>query len=63
MFGIEGDESENSVKKKEALIKYSWLYSIYSFPNIIIPFFGGYFVDRIGVRKGIIIFSCFLLIG
>lgn len=39
------------------------LYSIYSFPNVILPFFGGYLVDMMGVRIGIFIFSLFVTAG
>lgn len=39
------------------------LYSIYSFPNVILPFFGGYFVDMIGVRVGIFLFSLLVTAG
>ena len=30
--------------------KYSLLYAVYAYPNIIFPIFGGVFLDRIGVR-------------
>ena len=30
--------------------KYSLLYSVYSYPNIILPIFGGYLLDLVGVR-------------
>jgi len=43
--------------------KYNLLYSVYSLPNIILPFFGGYLVDRIGVRAAINIFGFILIIG
>lgn len=38
------------------------LQAIYSFPNIILVLVGGYIVDRIGVRKALLIFGviCFL---
>jgi hypothetical protein len=36
---------------------------VYSFPNIILPFFGGVLVDKIGVRFGIFVFSFILIIG
>ena len=36
---------------------------MYSFPNIILPFFGGNLVDKIGVRFGIFIFSFILIVG
>jgi len=39
------------------------LYSIYSFPNVVLPLIGGYLVDFIGVRMCIFIFSCFVCGG
>lgn len=30
--------------------QWSGLYSIYSFPNMILPLFGGIFIDKIGIR-------------
>lgn len=39
------------------------LYSVYSFPNIILPFFGGILVDKIGVRVAILLFSGLLILG
>lgn len=39
------------------------LYSIYSAPNIILPFFGGILIDKIGVRISIFIFSTILIFG
>ncbi|CAG9327828.1 im:7160594_2 [Blepharisma stoltei] len=43
--------------------EFNMLYSVYSFPNVILPLFGGYFIDAIGVRWGIIIFSGFICLG
>jgi len=43
--------------------KYNLLYSVYSFPNIVLPFFGGVFIDRIGARSGFVLFSFLLVIG
>ena len=43
--------------------QFNLLYSVYSFPNIIFPFFGGLIVDRIGVRLAINIFGFILLVG
>jgi MFS family permease len=39
------------------------LYSVYSFPNIILPFFGGILIDKLGVRVAILIFSTVLIAG
>ncbi|CAF0723161.1 unnamed protein product [Brachionus calyciflorus] len=38
--------------------------SLYSWPNIILCFFGGFLIDRVlGVRLGAILFSCFVTVG
>jgi MFS family permease len=42
---------------------YSLLYTVYSVPNVFLPFFGGYFVDRFGVRICLIAFCIFLAVG
>eukprot|EP01087_Luapelamoeba_hula_P018051 TRINITY_DN575_c0_g1_i1.p1 TRINITY_DN575_c0_g1~~TRINITY_DN575_c0_g1_i1.p1 ORF type:complete len:479 (-),score=42.01 TRINITY_DN575_c0_g1_i1:55-1491(-) len=40
------------------------LYSVYSYPNMILCFFGGYIIDRVtGVRWGSILFCGFILLG
>lgn len=43
--------------------QWSGLYSIYSFPNMIMPLLGGIFIDRIGIRMGLILFVIVLTIG
>jgi len=43
--------------------QYNMLYTVYSIPNVILPLFGGLFVDKIGVRWGIFLFSFILIIG
>nr|XP_058971250.1 major facilitator superfamily domain-containing protein 1-like isoform X2 [Pocillopora verrucosa] len=44
--------------------KYVLLYSLYSYPNVVLCFFGGFLLDRVfGVRLGTIIFSLFVLSG
>ena len=42
---------------------YSLLYTVYSIPNVILPFFGGYFVDKFGVRTCIFVFAAFIFCG
>ncbi|GAB5037460.1 transporter belonging to the mfs superfamily [Nannochloropsis oceanica] len=42
---------------------YSLLYTVYSLPNIVLPFFGGIFVDKFGARICLIAFTLFLLAG
>lgn len=42
---------------------FNLLYSLYSMPNIIIPFFGGILIDYLGVRQSIIIFIIITFLG
>ncbi len=42
---------------------YSLLYTIPSFPNIILPFFGGYFVDTLGAYKCMVVFISVIAVG
>ena len=44
-------------------VKYNQLYSIYSYPNIILPLFGGMLIDKIGIRFSLIFFTWFLVVG
>lgn len=39
------------------------LYSLYSFPNIVLPFFGGILITYLGNRTMYFIVGCFLVIG
>uniref|UniRef100_A0A7S4N5T0 Lysosomal dipeptide transporter MFSD1 n=1 Tax=Paramoeba aestuarina TaxID=180227 RepID=A0A7S4N5T0_9EUKA len=40
------------------------LYSVYSYPNVILAFFGGFIIDRVtGVRLGAILFCSLVLAG
>merc|ERR1711935_50552 len=43
--------------------KFNTLYTAYSLPNMVLPFFGGYLVDRYGVRRTLIAFAAFLVAG
>lgn len=44
--------------------QYSLLYSWYSWPNVVLCFFGGYLTDKVfGIRLGAIIFCTIVLIG
>jgi MFS family permease len=42
---------------------FSLLYTVYSVPNIILPFFGGYFTDKFGSRVCLLVFCGFITIG
>ena len=42
---------------------FSLLYTLYAAPNVILPFFGGYFVDKFGVRVCLLVFSSLIAVG
>lgn len=49
-----------TLKESEFMSLYMW----YSWPNVILCFFGGFLIDRVlGVRLGAIIFSSFVTVG
>lgn len=50
-------------KESNYEIYYSLLYTLYSIPNIVLPFFGGYFVDRLGVRLCLLVFASLITTG
>ncbi|EGR30537.1 major facilitator superfamily protein, putative [Ichthyophthirius multifiliis] len=55
----------NQIKKDMSLtnLQFSLLYSVYSLPNIILPLLAGIFIDSLGVRKAIFLFTFILIIG
>jgi len=44
-------------------LKFNLLYSVYSIPNIILPFFGGTIVDKFGAHNSALIFASLTLLG
>ncbi len=56
---------EDDLEKRIPLTTFDYdiLYSVYSFPNIILPFFGGLLIDKIGVRVALIGFAGLLIVG
>lgn len=43
--------------------KWSLLFTVYSAPNVVLPFLGGVFLDKIGVRFGLILFTALVTLG
>jgi MFS family permease len=39
------------------------LYTVYSVPNTVLPLYGGFMVDKIGIRKMLLLFTSLILIG
>lgn len=42
---------------------FSLLYTVYSMPNMVLPILGGIFLDKIGIRSGLLLFTVILTIG
>jgi MFS family permease len=43
--------------------KYNLLYSLYSWPNVVLPFLGGWLSDKLGVRLMTVVFICLCSLG
>lgn len=39
------------------------LYTVYSLPNMVLPVLGGLFLDKIGIRSGLLMFCLILTCG
>ncbi len=57
------DDDSSSSDTNSFAFRYSLLYSVYSFPNTVLPFFGGYFSDRLGVRLMTVVFISLCTVG
>lgn len=44
-------------------LEFNLLYSVYSMPNVILPFAGGYFIDKLGIRGCSLLFSVLVCLG
>lgn len=44
-------------------VNFNLLYSVYSWPNVVLPFLGGYLSDRLGVRLMLLVFLLFITLG
>ncbi|KAI9916067.1 hypothetical protein PsorP6_008468 [Peronosclerospora sorghi] len=53
----------SNIPKSRYEFLFNLLYTLYSIPNILLPFFGGVLVDRYGVRMMLFTFSTAILIG
>jgi MFS family permease len=42
---------------------FNLLYTVYSIPNIFLPFLGGFFVDKFGVRTCLVAFVAMVTLG
>mmetsp|Transcript_26194 Transcript_26194/g.23054 ORF Transcript_26194/g.23054 Transcript_26194/m.23054 type:complete len:297 (-) Transcript_26194:511-1401(-) len=44
-------------------MEYNLLYSVYSLPNIVLPFVGGYLLDYFGIKFGVILYNGLICVG
>lgn len=44
-------------------VEWALCFTVYSFPNFILPLFGGIFLDKIGMRPGLILFTMLVTAG
>jgi hypothetical protein len=58
-------ELESAIEKEYNIgsLTYSYLYSVYSLPNMILPLFTGMLFARIGLGKALILFTGLVAIG
>jgi MFS family permease len=57
------DDDGGSASEDSFAFRFNLLYSVYSFPNCVLPFFGGLVSDRLGVRLTGVIFMALILLG
>ena len=56
----ESIENDMHVNKEQFMSLYAW----YSWPNVVLCFFGGFLIDRVfGIRIGTLVFSMFVMVG
>ena len=51
------------IGKPDSSFKFSQIYSISTYPSVIVPIFTGYAVDKIGIIKTFIIISLISMFG
>lgn len=57
------DDDGGNTDTNSFSFKYNLLYSLYSWPNVILPFFGGWLSDRLGVRLMTVVFISLCSVG
>jgi len=58
-----GDDDGGSASEDSFPFRFNLLYSVYSFPNCVLPFFGGLVSDKLGVRLTGVIFMGLIMLG
>ena len=64
MFGILHDSLENRFSDLDNFEYFFGLfYTVYSAPNLVLPFFGGVLINKFGMRPMYFTFSCCIFLG
>jgi len=45
------------------VMDFNAIYSFYSFPNTVLPFFGGLIIDYLGIKTAYLVFALFVILG
>jgi len=62
-YFTEDSNSTASDMPKLSNTQFNALYTAYSAPNTVLPFFGGFLVDKLGCRIMLMMFTVFLVVG
>ena len=57
------DDDGSNTDTSSFSFRYNLLYSVYSWPNVVLPFIGGVVTDRLGVRLTSVVFMTLLFVG
>ena len=57
------DDDGSNTDTTSFSFRYNMLYSVYSWPNVVLPFLGGVLSDRLGVRLMSVVFMALIALG
>ena len=57
------DDDGSNTDASSFSFRYNMLYSVYSWPNIVLPFLGGWLSDKLGVRLMAVVFMALITLG
>ena len=57
------DDDGSNTDTSSFSFRYNMLYSVYSWPNVVLPFLGGVLSDRLGVRLMSVVFMALIALG
>ena len=56
-------QMSNYMPSSDFSLRFNLLYSLYSLPNTVLPFFGGFFIDKLGIRVCLLAFAGLITAG